>query len=175
MYRFRTTFELNQMQIRRFLLIYAKPVNRWSLIVFWSLAVCMLGMAVYCVTKQDILRMVFFLIMAGICFVLQLVFCLVRLEILTKHPPYAIGGYVTLEMQDGFFHVNCSGQMKSYSKGDLIKYEGNEKGADYILFKKKKPLFGKRDMIVIPAEAMTDLIRAELDRFLKASEYIVEK
>lgn len=173
MYRFRTTFELNQMQIRRFLLIYTKPVNRCSFIIFLSLAICMLGMAVYCLIGQNILKMLFFLIMAGICCVLQLVLCLIRLEILTKYPPYAIGGYVTLEMQDGFFHVNCSGQMKSYSKGDLMKYKGKEE--DYILFKKKKPLFGKRDMIVIPAEAMTDLIRAELDRFLKESEYIVEK
>lgn len=175
MYRFRTTFEMNQMQIRRFLLLYTKSANMRSLIVFVSLACVMLGIAVYFVVGQkNMLKMLFFLIVSGICCVLHMVLCLIRLEILTKHPPYAIGGYITMEMQDGFFHVNCSGQMKSYSKGDLMKYTGKGKIEDYILFKKKKPFFGKRDMIVIPAEVLTDLIRTELDRFLGEVEQSIE-
>lgn len=165
MYRFRTTFEMDQRQIRQYLKIYAKNIDLCVTIFFcligagWiALTICVMALWL------DWAHGLLFLILAAICFVIQYIFRLIHLEYLMKHPPFAIGGYLTMEMQDGFFHVNCAGRMKSYSRGDLIKRKN--KMSDYILYRRKRNIFVRKEMIVIPASVLTELMESELNHFV---------
>lgn len=165
MYRFRTTFEMDPRQIRQYLKLYAKMIDLCVTVFFCFIgagwfALMITVMALWLDWPHGLL----FLILSAICFVIQYIFRLLHLEYLMKHPPFAIGGYITMEMQDGFFHVNCAGRMKSYSRGDLVKHK--TKSNDYILYKKKHNLFARKEMVVIPSTALTELIQLELDRFV---------
>ena len=165
MYRFRTTFEMDQGQIRQYLKTYAKTIDLCVMIFFCLLGIGWLALTISVMALWlDWAHGLLFLILSAICFVIQYIFRLLHLEYLMKHPPFAIGGYITMEMQDGFFHVNCAGRMKSYSRGDLIKLK--TKTSDYILYKRKRNLFVRKEMIVIPAAVLTELMALELDRFV---------
>lgn len=163
MYRFRTTFELSYMQMTQYVRLYAKKADVPMMITMYTIAVVFLAVAIYFGITQKWFETIFFVLLAICSVVFRFILMIVHQELLLKKLPFAIGSHISMELQDDFFHVNCSGQMKSYLKGDLTKIVLTN--GDYILWKKKKRMFQKRDIIVIPATVLTDLMRSELEHF----------
>ncbi len=164
MYRFRTTFELSYFQMVQYVRLYAKRVDIPIRITMGSIGVVLLAIAVYFAITQKWFETAFFILMSVCSVISMFILTIVHQELLLRKLPFAIGSHITMELQDGFFHVNCSGQMKSYSKGDLTRVILTN--GDYILWKKKNRLFQTRDIIVIPAEKLTELMRSEIEQFL---------
>ena len=156
MYRFRTTFELSPIQIKDYMKVYEKNISRPLVLAeIFTIIVCIFVSIYFFFIKLHILKGAICILCAAIIFLVVTIIRLVILEVLWQKEPFAIGPYVTLEL-DEFFHVNCSGQMKSYMKGTLKKKV--MKNGDYILYKKK-------DMIIIPYNVLTNHIRSEIDNY----------
>lgn len=163
MYRFRTTFELSYTQMTQYVRLYAKKSDIPIIVIMYTIAVAFLAAAIYFGITQRWFETIFFVLLAVCSVVFRFILTILHQELLLKKLPFAISNHISIELQDDFFHVNCSGQMKSYLKGDLTKIILTN--GDYILWKKKKRMFQKRDIIVIPATVLTDLMRSELEQF----------
>ncbi len=163
MYRFRTTFELSYTQMTQYVRLYAKRADMPMMVVMYIISAVFLAGAIYFGVTQKVFEAIFFVLLAICSVVMRYILMILHHELLLKRLPFAIGTHISMELQDDFFHVNCSGQMKSYLKGDLDKIVLTN--GDYVLWKKRKRMFQKRDIIVIPATVLTDLMRSELEQF----------
>ena len=157
MYRFKTSFELSADEIKHYVKIYAKR-RRKPFVIALSALTCIfiLGAVFFAAVRKDIL---FAAVSAGAAVLSVIIIaavCAVFKKIYLKEPPFVIGPYITIELSDGFLHVNCSGNMKSYPQGRL---EADIIDGDYILTTKK-------DMVVLPHRILTRLIVGELINFL---------
>lgn len=147
MYMFKTALEMTPEEIQLYTGVYAARRSRPAVAVLLVLTAAVAAAA----------KMRSPLLAAAAVFTFAMIFIyrLALRKIYGKKPPFAIGPYVSIELRDGFLHVNCSGKMKSYPPGYL---EMDIKNGSYILTRKK-------DMVVIPRRVLNRLIVGELAKF----------
>ena len=159
MYRFKTTFELMPEEIKHYVGIYAKK-RSWPLIIVFSVltAICLGGAIFSAALKRNLLIAAILAAAAVLMFLMIFISRSITKKLYIKKPPFALGPYVSIELSDGFLHVNCSGNMKSYPQGYL---EMDIKNGSYILTRKK-------DIVVLPRRILTSLIVGELAKFFSS-------
>ena len=154
MYRFRVMFELSEQQIKKYIRYYERRRD-WPVTLFLSMSavifLCLTLFSGIIVSKG--LKAIICAATVLIYLLLLFLFKFIRLKFLKKKPPFAIGPYLSMEIRDGYFNINCSGVMKGFPKGYL---NGKiTKNGDYILTNKK-------DIIIIPKEVKKKKIAEEI-------------
>ena len=157
MYRFRVTYELSKQQIKKYIKIYQRKKDLpISLFLVLAMIVFLVLVIFFDIINTLLLKIIISIVIVLFFVSVYLLFNFIRFKILIKKPPFAIGPYITIEIRDGYFNVNCSGVMKGFPKG-YLNGKINKKG-DYILINKK-------DIIVIPSEVITPNIANELKTY----------
>ncbi len=157
MYRFRVMFEMSEEQIKKY--IHHYEIRRdWPFTLFITLsAVVFLCLTLFTdIISTKMLKAVICAATVLIFLAVFLLFKFIRLKLLRKKPPFAIGPYLSMEIRDGYFNVNCSGVMKGFPR----KYLNGRinKNGDYILTNKK-------DIIIIPKGTLNANMEEEIKEY----------
>lgn len=147
MYDYRVMIELSPEQIRRYIRMYHRRKD-WPVMAVLSgcAAVFLVLIWFFRIILTLRLKLILTAVVLAILLCLLLMFRTIRLLYLKKRKPFAIGPHLSMEIRDGYFNVNCGGEMKGYPPR-YLKGKITKKG-DFILINKK-------DMIVIPKSALT--------------------
>lgn len=159
MYRFRVMFELSEEQIKKYIRYYERRRD-WPVTLFLALsAAIFLFLTLFSGIIGSIsLKAIICAVIIVVFLIILLLFKVIRLKLLRKKPPFAIGPYLSMEIRDGYFNVNCSGVMKGFPRG-YLNGKITKKG-DYVLTNKK-------DIIVIPKDVLTQNMANEIKEYYK--------